>query len=185
MLIHIVSQTDTLAELSKRYCLPGCMILRANLHIAGNLFIPGLRLQIPETDFCAKLARHSAQLKTILEEPEGATVPAMASQSHSAIYKHIQYKLTEGDNIYRLAQKYKTSMSQILRVNEACLPEDLLVGQTITIPIPAAGYQVYTVKPLDSLDSICAAFSMTPTQLRALNDLSIGMYPGMQLVVKQ
>ena len=181
MRTHIVTKTDTLAELSKRYCLPGCMILRANLHIAGDLFIPGLRLQIPVPDFCAKLARHAAQLRVTLEEPEDSTHTQV--KQNTSIYTYKAYTLKEGDNVYRLAQKYGTSMSQILRANNACLPEDLLVGQEISLPIPKDGYEIYTVKAMDTLESICTQFEITSTELHKLNNLSVGMYPGMQVII--
>ena len=44
---------ETLAALSARFDLPGCMILRANRVFTEAWLTPGREISIPDRDFCA------------------------------------------------------------------------------------------------------------------------------------
>jgi len=74
------------------------------------------------------------------------------------------------DTLYRIAQKYRVSISDILEANPGINPYNLMIGQRVCIPlICPPGYYVYTVRNSDTLYSIALRHSATVQQLLSIN----------------
>ncbi len=76
------------------------------------------------------------------------------------------YVVKPGDTLYKIANLYNTSVSELKRIND--LSSDLLsVGQRIKIPA-----FTYTVKKGDSLWSIAKTYNTSVSELKRINNLS-------------
>lgn len=82
--------------------------------------------------------------------------------------------------MWGIAQIYGTTVANIVTANEIPEPNNLVVGQTIVVPIPG---RVYIVQPGDSLWSIGQKFGVNYVVLAQLNGLSINqpLQVGMKL----
>ncbi|MBY0121968.1 glycoside hydrolase family 18 protein [Bacillus sp. S/N-304-OC-R1] len=70
----------------------------------------------------------------------------------------------------RIAQAYGTTANDIAEANEIPNPNNLVVGQTLVIPIVG---QFYTVKSGDSLYSISRRFGLSYQELASINRISV------------
>ncbi|RCW64595.1 LysM peptidoglycan-binding domain-containing protein [Saliterribacillus persicus] len=75
-----------------------------------------------------------------------------------------------GDNLYAIANSYGTTYELIAAANELDFPEQLVVGQSLVIPIDG---NFYTVKAGDSLYSIGQRFGITANELASINQISV------------
>ncbi|MDA7028599.1 glycoside hydrolase family 18 protein [Bacillus sp. CLL-7-23] len=76
------------------------------------------------------------------------------------------YVVKRGDSLYTIANRYKTTVNEIIETNEIPNPNRLVVGQTIVIPI--AG-QFYEVKQGDTLTTIGRRFNISAAELARIN----------------
>lgn len=73
-------------------------------------------------------------------------------------------------SLYGIAQAYGSSVSDIIEANELPNPNNLVIGQTLVIPIIG---QFYWVQSGDSLYSISRKFGLSFQQLAAVNGISV------------
>ena len=88
-----------------------------------------------------------------------------------------------GDSLYRIAQRYGTSLPFLIQQNELHEPYRLTPGQTIVVPQPT---QTYTVRRGDTLGDIAARNGTTVLALWQNNPQLGGtdrIYPGQSLVL--
>jgi spore germination protein len=76
----------------------------------------------------------------------------------------------EGQTLYGIAQAYSTTAEEIIRTNEIPNPGQLVIGQTIVIPIKG---RFYWVQRGDTLWSISRRYGSTPKELSEVNRISI------------
>ena len=100
----------------------------------------------------------------------------------------ITYVVQAGDNLYNIARKYNTSVSEIVRLNN--LPNNnLSIGQQLLIPTAGSsgssnGSSTYTVQRGDSLYSIARRFGVTVSDIVRLNNLAgTSLSIGQQLLI--
>lgn len=75
-----------------------------------------------------------------------------------------------GDTLYKIAQTYNVSISDILTVNPGINPNYIMVGQRLCIPLGCpSGYSAYTVRSGDTLSAIAGRHSVTVQALIAAN----------------
>lgn len=79
--------------------------------------------------------------------------------------------MQQGDTLFAIANTYGTTPDQIIEANELQAPSNLVVGQTLVIPIVG---RFYFVQPGDSLYSIAQRFGMTAQQLAQVNNIPVG-----------
>ncbi|PPA70297.1 LysM peptidoglycan-binding domain-containing protein [Jeotgalibacillus proteolyticus] len=108
------------------------------------------------------------------------------------------HKVSSGDNLWKIANKYNTTVSNLKSLNN--LSSDLIhPNQVIKIsasstsgsgsssssaPAPSTGSSTYTVKSGDTLGAIAQRHNMTLATLRSLNNISGHLiYPGQSLRV--
>jgi spore germination protein len=75
-----------------------------------------------------------------------------------------------GQSLFTIAQRYSSTVSAIVAANEVPNPNQLVVGQTLVIPIVGS---FYWVQPGDSLYSIARRFGISYVTLAQINRLSI------------
>ncbi|WP_053366330.1 LysM peptidoglycan-binding domain-containing protein [Bacillus sp. FJAT-27245] len=79
------------------------------------------------------------------------------------------YVVKPGDSLWRLAQTYRTAVSQIVTVNELENPNVLVVGESLVIPDPD---KEYVVQRGDTLSQIAARYSVTVQDLASFNNIT-------------
>lgn len=75
-----------------------------------------------------------------------------------------------GQSIFEIAQTYNSTVSAIVSTNELTNPGQLVVGQTLVIPIVGS---YYWVQPGDSLYSIGQQFGVNYQELARINGISV------------
>ena len=80
-----------------------------------------------------------------------------------------EYVVNKGDTLYSLANKYNTSVEEIMDINN--LGTDYLnIGQVIKLP--KLKNNIYVVKKGDSLYSIAKKFDISVDQIKKINNLT-------------
>lgn len=93
---------------------------------------------------------------------------------------YIVYVVKSGDNLYSIARKYNTSVSEIKSLNNLT-SNNLSIGQELKIPSSGS---VYVVKRGDSLYSIAKMFNTTVNSIKSKNNLtSNNLSIGQELII--
>jgi LysM repeat protein len=85
-----------------------------------------------------------------------------------------RYVVQRGDNLFRIALRFHTSVAALARANHISDPNRIFVGQALTIPGPApASHQVrYQVRHGDTLYGIARSLGSTVAGIQAANKLA-------------
>lgn len=123
-----------------------------------------------------------------------ATVAILASNTLAAHASAMTYTVQKGDTLFKIAEKYNTSIIELKKVNN--LPSDLIyVNQTLevtTIPqsttyssqVSAAENRTYTVNNGDTLIKIANNHKVSVAELVVWNRIKGHLiYPGQKLIV--
>ncbi|WP_353854089.1 glycoside hydrolase family 18 protein [Bacillus sp. Bos-x628] len=81
------------------------------------------------------------------------------------------YVVKRGDTLSEIALRFKTTVNEIIRTNDIQTPNQLVVGQTIVIPIRG---QFYEVKQNDTLYTIGRRFQISVEELARVNRIQSG-----------
>ncbi|MGP4109121.1 LysM peptidoglycan-binding domain-containing protein [Virgibacillus sp. L01] len=81
------------------------------------------------------------------------------------------YVVQQGDTLNEIANTYGANPSDVIDANELDTPNNLVVGQSLVIPISG---EFYAVQPGDSLYSIAQKFNMSYQQLAQINNIQVG-----------
>lgn len=102
-----------------------------------------------------------------------------------AYFGTLLYTVEPGDTLYDIAQKYNTTISNILKFNWINNPDIIYVGQSLVIPASPPEALIYTVEEGDTLYSIAEEYDTSLDNLIKYNYLvpPYTIYPGEQLVV--
>ena len=84
------------------------------------------------------------------------------------------YKVQSGDNLYDLAKKFGTSVSELKDLNNL-KSDSLSINQELKVPAVNIGETTYTVKSGDSLYSIAKKFNTSADSLKKKNGLGSTM----------
>ena len=84
------------------------------------------------------------------------------------------YKVQSGDNLYDLAKKFGTSVSELKDLNNL-KSDSLSINQELKVPADNIGETTYTVKSGDSLYSIAKKFNTSVDSLKKKNGLGSTM----------
>jgi len=162
--LHYVRRGETLSGIANRYRTSVSSIARLNGLRRVNLIRPGQRLKIPG---------------------RGGSTTSSPSLKLTAEGEKLVYYVKRGDNLYRIASAFNTTVQQIKRMNN--LRSDVLrVGQKLVIHSGRPqGATLYTVKRGDTPFEIAKKYGMDLRYLLSLNRLSIRskIYPGQKLWV--
>jgi membrane-bound lytic murein transglycosylase D len=97
------------------------------------------------------------------------------------------YTVKRGDNLYSIARKNHTTVSEILKLNNGhskkLKNKTIYPGDIIFLPLVSKTF--YTVKPGDYLGRIASKFGLSIQEIKSLNSMRRSrIYPGQRLVVK-
>lgn len=96
----------------------------------------------------------------------GPVLPPDSSQSY------ITYVIQPGDTLSGIAQRYGTSVNELVKINNISDPDKIYAGNTLRVPESSSGAQYYTIRPGDTLSGIAAGFGTTVNALVSLNGIA-------------
>ena len=89
--------------------------------------------------------------------------------------KLIQITVEKGDTLSRIASKYDTTVSELVKLNKINNPDLIFIGQKLYVRVdinyPQKCYDTYTVVRGDTLTKIANRFSTTVQQLAGINKI--------------
>jgi LysM repeat protein len=97
-----------------------------------------------------------------------------------------RYVVQRGDNLFRIALRFHTSVAALARANHIADPSRIYVGQALTIPdlAPAAQLVRYQVRHGDTLYGIARSLGSTVAAIQSANKLATTrIYTGQTLLV--
>ena len=151
---YIVKKGDTLYSIADKYGIDINLLIKDN-GLESNILKLGQLLRI----------RSSEEI----EEIEECFGPSYTPPSN--IMNVINYTVKKGDNLYNIAKKYNTSVSNILGLNNL-KSTDLSIGQELKIPANNITQNTYIVKKGDSLYSIAKEYNTTIDSIKNKNSLT-------------
>jgi membrane-bound lytic murein transglycosylase D len=159
---HVVRRGETISDIAKQYGVSTTALARRNnlgpkkrLQVGQSLVIPGSGSALADAD----------------DQPSGQPKKAQrraASGSDS-------YTIRRGETLWDLAKRFGTTTSAIRRANSMGATEQLMAGQTITVPgrsrtkDKSEGSFWYTIRRGDTLTDIATKFGLGLRQLLASN----------------
>lgn len=165
--VHVVRRGETLYSIARRYGVSVGAICAANSIADPRLIYAGQQLVIPGTG--------------------GSGAPAPSSGGTHVVQP--------GENLYRIALRYGTTILALAKANGISDPTQIRVGQTLVIPggaeapaapssPPVAG-QTHTVRPGETLSAIARRYGVSVWVLARANSLANPslIVPGQVLVI--
>ncbi len=96
------------------------------------------------------------------------------------------YQIQDNDSLKDIANRFNTTVDDILKANNISFPEEIMVGMRLVIPQNKEQYfNTYTVSKGDSLYKIARQYNINPELLAAFNGLNFDdyIYPNEQLMI--
>jgi LysM repeat protein len=167
-IVHVVQRGETLYGIARRYGVSVSAICAANSIADPSLIYVGQQVVIPGTS--------------------GPSTPAPSGESTHVVQP--------GENLYRIALRYGTTIMALANANGISDPTQIRVGQTLVIPggtgtpavspssPPSAG-QTHTVRPGETLSAIARRYGVSVWVLARANNLANPslIVPGQVLVI--
>jgi LysM repeat protein len=105
--------------------------------------------------------------------PVAATAPPPPAPTSPPSAGGIYHTVQRGENLYRIALRYGTTVNAIVAANNLTNPNAVKAGQVLLIPVAApAGATSYVVQPGDTLYSIARRFGKSYQTLAAQNGIT-------------
>lgn len=196
--VYIVQRGDTLYSIANKYGVSVSELMNYN-NLTSNLISIGDTLYIPtgqiiedvvSTDYdtytvvsgdtlysiankyntsVSNLRNINNLSSDILSVGQKLLVPKDSSIIGTQITNYIDYRVMPGDTLYSIADKYNTTVSELISINNLS-NFNLSVGQVIKVPYLQT--DIYVVQNGDTLYSIAKKFNLSIDELKALNNLS-------------
>jgi LysM repeat protein len=151
--VYVVRWGDTLSSIATQFGVTVEAIKAAN-GLSGDIIVVGQKLVIPV-----------------------ATAPSPGTPGTGGTT--ITHIVQPGENLFRIALRYNTTVEAISRANGISNPWFIYVGQQLTIPVgpgggnvPGAPAKTYVVQAGDTLYMIAMRFNTTIQALMVANNLS-------------
>lgn len=120
------------------------------------------------------------QVLMIADKTTDATVEECFGEDEVLEEDYVIYVVKPGDNLYSIARKYDTIVSELKRLNNLT-SNNLSVGQELKIPNER---RIYVVKRGDSLYSIANMFNTTVSAIKSKNNLTTNnLSIGQELII--
>ena len=120
------------------------------------------------------------QVFMIADKTTDATVEECFGEDEVLEEDYVIYVVKPGDNLYSIARKYDTTVSELKRLNNLT-SNNLSVGQELKIPNER---RIYVVKRGDSLYSIANMFNTTVSAIKSKNNLTTNnLSIGQELII--
>ena len=153
---YVVKRGDTLYSIARDNNISIDTLIKDNA-LAGNVLQIGetLKIRIPST---------------VIEECIGPDYTPPASAISTTFYT-----VKRGDSLYTIANRYNTSVSELMKLNNLT-STNLAIGQQLKVPVTSGGgstgSQTYTVKSGDNLYAIARKFNTTVDNIKRKNNLT-------------
>lgn len=97
----------------------------------------------------------------------------------------ITYTIQRGDALQAIADAYGVTLEELMAANNLTDPNQIVAGQTLTIPIAAAVQGVHTVQTGETLSGIAQQYGVAWSDIAALNGLPFPytLYAGQELLI--
>lgn len=166
---HKVRKGETLSGIAKRYRTTIHKLTSINRISKKSVIVSGRVLKVPNSD--------TTPART-------AAIGIAATPSRQTV----RYKVRQGDNLWLIAGRYKTTTKAIMAAN-SLRGSGLLIGQELKIPVQTTSAQpvsTHFVKSGDNPFTIAKKYNMTLHRLLSLNHLTSRskIYPGQKLLVE-
>lgn len=190
--IYIVQSGDSLYSIAKKFNVSVNDLKDANNLVGTNLSI-GQELIIPQKttnnenisntyivqsgDTLYKIANKFNLTVNELKELNNLTSNTLSIgqkliiKQDSNINKNNTYIVVSGDSLYKIANKFNTTVDELKKLNNLTT-NSLSIGQVLLIPNSNNNYQTYTVVKGDSLYTIANKFNTTVNEIINLNKLT-------------
>ena len=160
---YTVQRGDTLSEIAARFGTTVNELVRLNNIADRDRIYPGQVL--------------------ILRESGSVTPPSGA----------VTYTVQRNDNLTEIANRFGTTVAELVRLNNIANPNLIYPGQVLIIRenggsvTPPSGATTYTVQRNDNLTEIAARFGTTVAELVRLNNIADPnlIYPGQVLIIRE
>ena len=120
------------------------------------------------------------QVLMIADKTTDATVEECFGEDEVLEEDYVIYVVKPGDNLYSIARKYDTTVSELKRLNNLT-SNNLSVGQELKIPNER---RIYVVKRGDSLYSIANMFNTTVSAIKSKNNITTNnLSIGQELII--
>jgi LysM repeat protein len=177
---YTVERGDTLGSIAAKFEVTTIALIEANNLTDPNSVFVGQALLIP--GYQPADAGNSAAAPTDAGEADPAASSGAAGVTHI---------VQPGESLLIIAQKYGVEASVIAATNGIANPNQLRVGQKLTIPgvseqeAARLRGQVHVVQAGESLLSIAVQYGVTTEELSALNNISNpdAIFVGQELVI--
>ncbi len=187
--VYTIKSGDTLYNIARKYNLTVDDIIdyndlsSTNLSIGQQLLIPAINKEedniyiVKSGDslysIASKYGISVTELKNynnltsnVLQIGQRLNIPVLEKESSS----YLEYVVQRGDSLYSVANRYNTTVSDIMKVNN--LSTNLLnIGQVLKIPT-SRDEITYIVKSGDNLYSIANKYNTTVDEIKRKNNLS-------------
>lgn len=167
---YVVKRGDTLYSIARNNNVAVDTIMKDNNLTSNNLVVGStIKIRVPDSGVGA------------VEECFGVDyTPPVGSNT-------INYTVKKGDSLYKIANAYNTSVTNIVNLNNL-KNNNLSIGQVLKIPVTSGGtspsMQTYTVKSGDNLYSIARKFNTTVDSIKKKNNLNSNLLSvGQKLVI--
>ena len=159
---YTVQRGDTLSEIAERFGTTVSELVRLNNIQNPNLIYPG---------------------QVLIIRQGGSTTPPSGSTT---------YTVQRGDTLSEIANRFGTTVNELVRLNNIQNPNLIYPGQVLVIreggsTTPPSGTTTYTVQRGDTLSEIAERFGTTVNELVRLNNIADRdlIYPGQVLVIRE
>jgi len=161
--MHKVRKGETVSGIAKRYGVSPFSVIQANSLSRRYTIYPGQYLKIPG------YGRSNLSQKKTLTTSRDKTNKVLLSENR-AKNEYQTYRVKPGDTLIRIAKKFKTAVSTLEKINDLNRRELIKAGDRLKIP-SGESYQIYRVKPGDTLIRIAKKFETTVSTLEKINGL--------------
>ena len=96
------------------------------------------------------------------------------------------YEIQEEDSLRSIADRFNTTIEDILKENNISYPEELTIGTRLVIPQKEEAYfNTYTIEKGDTLYKVALKYNINPELLAAFNGLNYDdyIYPNQELMI--
>ena len=161
---YTVQRNDNLTEIAARFGTTVAELVRLNNIANPNLIYPGQVL--------------------IIRENGGSVTPPSGATT---------YTVQRNDNLTEIANRFGTTVAELVRLNNIANPNLIYPGQVLIIRenggsvTPPSGATTYTVQRNDNLTEIANRFGTTVAELVRLNNIANPnlIYPGQVLIIRE
>lgn len=193
---------DSLSQIAKKFGTTVNEIKELN-HLTSDMIFVGQTLLIPNEQVVeeaepVEVAPEPTDEEVIVPideptQPESNTVEEAPQTENAPVENTVTeattYVVSAGDSLYRIAQKFNTTINAIIEANNLTT-DTIYIGQSLTIPTDTTVESVapasitYTVVPGDSLSLIAKRYNTSVQAIKNANHLtSDTIYVGQQLTI--